>query len=106
MKDINRNVIGDAILFAALAGLAGAGFHYISAKRGNAQRSRLEKRIRKVIEDVREALRLDDPGAADAIDRLQAGAKSLVHEYRALAEDATAHREQDDDAEDEGEPTP
>ncbi len=106
MKDVSRNVVGNAIVFVALVGLSVAGFHYIAAKRGNVQRSELEKRIRKVITDVREALRLGDPGAADAIHQLEAGAQSLVREYRARVEDANAHREQDDDAEDEGEPTP
>jgi hypothetical protein len=105
MKDVNRNVVGNAIVFVALVGLAVAGFHYISAKRGNAPRLELEKRIRNVIRDVREALRLGVPGAVDAIHQLEVGAQSLVREYRALVEDATAHREQDDGAEDEGEPT-
>jgi hypothetical protein len=71
------------------------------AKRGNPQRSEIEKRVRKVIEDVREALRLGDPGAVDAVDQLDAGARSLRRERRALAEDGAAHREQDDNAEDD-----
>jgi hypothetical protein len=78
----------------------------LKVKRGSAQRSELEKRVRTVIEDVREALRLGDPGAVDAIDQLEAAAKSLVRERRAFAENADAHREQDDDAEEESEATP
>ena len=78
----------------------------LKTKRGNAQRSELEKQVRKVIEDVREALRRGDPGAVDAILRLEAGAKALMSERRAVGENADAHRQRDDDAEDEGDPTP
>jgi hypothetical protein len=54
-----------------------------------------------VLEDVREALRLGDPGAVDAFDQLKAGAMSLVREYQTIADDVDAHREQDDSAEDD-----
>ena len=78
----------------------------LKTKRGNAQRSELEKQVRKVIEDVSEALRRGDPGAVDAILRLEAGAKALMSERRAVGENADTHRQRDDDAEDEGDPTP
>ena len=73
----------------------------LETKRGNAQRPDLEKPVRKVIEDVREALHVGNPAAVDAIDQLEAGVKSLIREYRALVEDGAAHREQDDNAEDD-----
>ena len=49
--------------------------------------------MRKLIEDVREALRMGDPGAADAIDQLEVGARSLAREAQGLQEDADASRE-------------
>jgi hypothetical protein len=76
------------------------------AKRGNPQRSALERRVRELIEDVREAMRRGDAGAVDAILRLEAGAKALMREHRAIADDADAHRAQDDDAEDHDEGDP
>ena len=73
----------------------------LKANRGNAQPSELEKRVRHLIEDVREALRLGAPGAVNAVDQLDAGARSLLRGRQALAEEGTAHREQDDNAEDD-----
>lgn len=78
----------------------------LQATSGGMQRSELGRRVCKAIEDVREALRLGDPGAVDAFNQLEVGAKSLVHEFQARVEYADAHRGQNDDPEDHGEGRP
>jgi ElaB/YqjD/DUF883 family membrane-anchored ribosome-binding protein len=61
------------------------------------QQSALEFRVQQLIDDVHEALRLGAPGAVDAVDQLEAGAKRLVRERQARVDDANRHREADDE---------
>jgi hypothetical protein len=66
-------------------------------KRLSGQRSALERRVWQLIDDMREALRLGEPGAVDAIDQLELGARALCREQQGLVEDADRHREADDE---------
>ena len=66
-------------------------------QRRSGQRSALERRAWQLIDDTREALRLGEPGAVDAIDQLELGARALRREQRGLVEDADRHREADDE---------
>ena len=50
-----------------------------------------------VEDDIREALRLGEPGAVDAIDQVELGARALRREQQGLVEDADRHREADDE---------
>ena len=61
------------------------------------QRTALEQRVRRVINDVREALRVGAPGAVEALDQLESGARTLRREQQTLVEDADRHREADDE---------
>jgi hypothetical protein len=74
-----------------------AGEERKQVKRRSGQRSALERRVWQLIDDIREALSLGEPGAVDAIDQLELGARALRREQQSLVEDADRHREADDE---------
>ena len=53
-------------------------------QRRSGQRSALERRAWQLIDDIREALRLGEPGAIDAIDQLELGARALRRDNKVL----------------------
>ena len=66
-------------------------------QRRSGQLPALERRAWQLIDDIRQALRLGEPGTVDAIDQLELGARALRREQQGRVEDADRHREADDE---------